>query len=115
MNKYKLAIKQIISEIKIFVNKEYRLLLEIWLFINGLLGVVLVNNEKQKMVWVITITVQFILLLSSCKFIKTVKEIQKPIKRFTKKTKDGNIFVEENRLPQALIYLSILEDQLEEQ
>lgn len=114
MNKYKQAIGQMKSEIISFLSKEYRTVLEIWLFVQAILGISLSNNQSR-IVWMISNVIAFVILIIATKFIKTVNELKRPTKRFTKKTKDGNIFVEENRLPQALIYLSILEDQLEEQ
>lgn len=114
-NKYWIAFRQIKREMVEFLSKNYRILFEVWLFINGLLGIALVNTEKERMIWIINFVFQFVLLLIFCKFFKTVKEVQRPIKRFTKKNANGDIFVEEDRLHQALIYLCILEDQLEEQ
>lgn len=115
MNNYNEAIKQMKCEIINFASKEYRTILEIWLFIQAMLGVSLSNSQTSRILWIISNVVAFILLMIMTKFIKTVNEIKRPIKRFTKKTKEGDIFVEEERLHQALIYLSVLEDQLEEQ
>lgn len=113
MNKYKQALSQMKSELIIFLSKEYRTVFEIWLFVQAMLGISL-SNSQSRIVWMISNVVAFIALIIATKFIKTVNELKRPMKRFTKKTKDGNIFVEEDRLPQALIYLSILEDQLED-
>lgn len=114
MNKYKQALIQMRLELINFLSKEYRTIFEIWLFVQAMLGISLSNNQSR-IIWMILNIVAFTVLIIATKFIKTVNELKRPMKRFTKKTKDGNIFVEEDRLPQALIYLSILEDQLEDQ
>ena len=108
------AFKKMKSEIVVFIKENYRSLLELIFFIISTWGIIL-SNSNNKIVWSIILFFCYVLLIGSCKFIKTKNEIKKPIKRFTKKNMNGNIFVEEDRLPQALIYLSILEDQLEEQ
>ena len=111
-NYNKEAIKEMRFQIVAFVKENYRPLLELIFFIIASWGIILSNNNK--IFWLVILLFCYILLIILCKFIRTKREIQKPIKRFTKKNTNGDIFVEENRLPQALIYLSILEDQLEE-
>lgn len=114
MNKYKQAFKQMISEVTSFLSKEYRTVFEIWLFTQAMLGITL-SNDQSRFIWIISNVIAFVVLIIATKLVKTVNELKRPMKRFTKKTANGDIFVEEDRLPQALIYLSILEDQLEEQ
>lgn len=115
MNKYKQALSQMKSELIIFLSKEYRTVFEIWLFVQAMLGISLSNSQISRIVWMISNVVAFVILIIATKFIKTVNELKRPVKRFTKKNVNGDIFVEEDRLHQALIYLCILEDQLEEQ
>lgn len=114
MNKYKQAFKQMISEVVNFFSKEYRTVFEIWLFVQAMLGISLSDSQTSRTIWIISTIIAFIVLIIATKFIKTVNELKRPIKRFTKKNANGDIFVEEDRLHQALIYLCILEDQLEE-
>lgn len=113
-NKYYMAFKQIKREIVEFASKNYRTIFEIWLFVQAMLGISLSNSQISRIVWMISNVIAFVILIVATKFIKTVNELKRPIKRFTKKNANGDIFVEEDKLPQALIYLSILEDQLEE-
>ena len=106
------ALKKMRSEIATFVKANYRSLLELNFFIASSLGIFL-SNDRNKILWFVFLIFCFILLIGLCKFIRTKREIRKPIKRFTKRNKDGDIFVEEEKLHQALIYLCILEDQQE--
>ena len=115
MSKYRQALKQMNSEVISFLSKEYRTVFEIWLFVQAMLGISLSDSQASRIIWIISTIIVFIILIVSTKFIKTVNELKKPIKRFTKRNSNGDIFVEEDRLHQALIYLYILEDQLEEQ
>lgn len=115
MNKYKQALKQMKTELMNFLDKEYRMIFEIWLFVQAILGISLSDSQISRIIWIISTIVAFIVLIIATKFIKTVNELKRPIKRFTKRNSNGDIFVEEDRLHQALIYLCILEDQLEEQ
>ena len=114
MNKYKQALKQMKTELMNFLDKEYRMIFEIWLFVQAILGISLSDSQISRIIWMISTIVAFIVLIIATKFIKTVNELKRPMKRFTKKNANGDIFVEEDRLHQALIYLCILEDQLEE-
>jgi hypothetical protein len=107
-----MACRQIKREIEEFLYKYFRTILEVWLFTNAVLGITLTNNQSR-IVWLISVFVSFLILIVLTKMHKTLQEIEKPIKRFTRKNKDGDVIVDKERLHQALIYLSILEDQIE--
>ena len=111
-NKYWMAYKQIKREIEEFLYKYFRTILELWLFINAVLGITLTNNQSR-ITWIILVFISFLILIVITKMHKTLQEIERPLKRFTRKNKDGDVIVDKERLHQALIYLSILEDQIE--
>ena len=95
-------------------HKYFRIILEAWLFVNAILGITL-SNDQSRITWLISVFISFLVLIVITKLHKTLQEIEKPLKRYTRKNKDGDIIIDEEKLHQALIYLSILEDRLEQQ
>lgn len=113
-NKYWMAFRRIRKEIEGFLYKHFRIILETWLFVNAVLGITLTNNQSR-ITWLISVFISFLVLIGITKMHKTLKEIERPLKRYTRRNKEGDVIVDEERIHQALIFLSILEDQLEEQ
>lgn len=73
-------------------------------------------TDENRFTYLWVLIVIFIALLMVCIFDTKIKEKEKQIKmpkeRFTKKNENGDIIIKENKLNQAIIFLSSLEDDL---
>lgn len=98
-----------------FIQSKLNEILIIIYFIFSLIAIIYFENSTKKN-WIIFLVLLFItfVLVSFFhnKFIEKKKEKFKPKERFTKKHNNGDITIEESKLNQAIIYLSILEDEI---
>ena len=73
-------------------------------------------NDETKYTYVWALIAVFIGLSMVCildtKIKQKEKQIKMPKERFTKKTANGDVYISENKLNQAIIFLGILEDDL---
>ena len=106
-------IKQEINEIVRILKKHLSFLCFLIFFLES----VLVISFKVSTITSIIILSSSFFILALISFLtekinKAKKYKFKPKKRFTKKNELGDISIEESRIHQAIIYLSILEDEI---
>lgn len=112
MKIYKEALLKMLKKIKLFVKENYKFLIDVFYFI--LLIIAVINlKDQNKNLWLIVLVVVYTILHLILLYFDSVKEVQHPKIRYTRKNENGDIIVEEEKLHQALIYLSILEDRIE--
>ena len=111
-NVWKIIEEEINDLVKIMI-KQITIILFFFFFSISIL-VVLSDFSKTTSIIVLTISFLFlgILIFLNDKFKKVKKYKYKPAKRFTQKNEVGDISIDESRIHQAIIYLSILEDEI---
>lgn len=106
-------IKEDFMEIVKLIKKH---IVEVLFLIQFAETIFLISFNVSKLVSVIILTSSFIILsvliFLSDKIKKASKYKFRPKKRFTQKNEVGDISVDESRIHQAIIYLSILEDEI---
>lgn len=75
----------------------------------------LLTVKAEHFIMIIILYVALFIILFMHKIIhKAIEDqIKKDYKRFTKKKSNGDIYIEEDRLNQAIIFMSVLEDEYE--
>jgi len=106
-------IKEELKEIIRIVKKQIVFLTFFFFFLVSMLVVIF---GLSKIVSIIIITSSFFILGSiaflSDKFKRAKKYKFKPKKRFTQKNELGDIYIDESQIHQAIIYLSLVEDEI---
>ena len=96
------------------LDKHFGFIMRIIFFVFSLLAILYRDISMIK--WIIAIIILFIITELFSYVHKELKEKEEmkytPKERFTKKTISGDISVNENKLHQAIIYLSLLEDKI---
>lgn len=115
MKKIKKAINVCLLKIKKWFNKNDAIL---YMFIMTLIGITAKYCEGNNLKWLIALVCAFfcfVILFAVSKEIRKINNENYRIKgRYTHKDLDGNIYVDEDKIKQAIIYLSLLEDSLYE-
>ena len=108
-------IKEIIEKIINFINKNAKAILSI-IYLALVIISIIYCNDDNRMDFLKALIIIFIAFSMLCIFDTEIKKKKKqkhiPKQRYTKKNENGDIYVEENKLNQAIILLSILEDDL---
>lgn len=112
MKTYKEALLKMFKKIKLFAKENYKLLFDYFYFVLSIICVINLKDQNKKL-WLFVLVVVYMILRFMFRFIDSVKEVQHPKIRYTKKNENGDVIVEEEKLHQALIYLSVLEDRIE--
>lgn len=114
----KMIIEIIIDALKIalkWLEKHLRTILYFLYFVFSIISIVFFENSTKKQ-WVIGLTILFfgiVVLDYIQKELNKKKQLKlKPKERYTIKSSNGDVSIKENRLNQAIIYLSILEDEI---
>ena len=106
-------IKEELNDLIRMIKKHIIMLILFALFAESIL---MICFNVSKLISVIILTSSFIVLsiiaFLDDKIKKAKKYKYKPTKRFTQKNEVGDISIDENRMHQAIIYLSILEDEI---
>lgn len=93
-----------------FIDSNVNEIVFIACFIASLLAA---KVERFIMITILYV-VSFIVLFMHKIIHKAIEDqIKKDYKRFTKKKSNGDIYIEEDRLNQAIIFMSVLEDEYE--
>lgn len=79
-------------------------------FISSLLAA---RSECFMMIIILYVTLFIVLFMHKVIHKAIEDQIKKDYRRFTKKKSNGDIYIEEDRLNQAIIFMSILEDEYE--
>ena len=83
-------------------------------FIICFIASLLAAKAEYFMMLTILYVVSFVVLFMHKIIHKAIDDqIKKDYKRFTKKKSNGDIYIEEDRLNQAIIFMSVLEDEYE--
>lgn len=112
MKTYREALLKMFKKIKLFVKENYKLLFDIFYFVLSIIAMINLKDQNKNL-WLFVLVIVYMILHFLSGFIDSVKEVQHPKIRYTKKNENGDVIVEEEKLHQALIYLSILEDHIE--
>lgn len=93
-----------------FIDSNTNEIIFVICFIASLLTVKVERFIMITMLYVVSFIVLFVHKIIH----KAIEDqIKKDYKRFTKKKSNGDIYIEEDRLNQAIIFMSILEDEYE--
>lgn len=93
-----------------FIDNNTNEIIFVICFIASLLAA---KAERFVMITILYV-VSFIVLFMHKIIHKAIEDqIKKDYKRFTKKKSNGDIYIEEDRLNQAIIFMSVLEDEYE--
>lgn len=96
------------------IDQYFSFIMRIIFFVFSLLA--LIYRDINEIKWIIVLVLLFIMteLLSYIhNKLKEKEEVKyMPKERFTKKSYSGDISINENKLHQAIIYLSLLEDKI---
>ena len=112
MKTYQEALLKMFIKIKAFVKENYKLIFDYFYFVLSIIAILNAKDQNKKL-WLFVLVITYMILRFLFRFINSVKEIKHPKIRYTKINESGDVIVEEEKLHQALIHLSILEDQLE--
>lgn len=115
MSKFLKYTKNYFLKIVELIKKERNLILDLVFLSMVIISIVFVSNETR-MQWIFGI-VSLYVIIRFLKYIYNSFESENkfiPKQRYTKKDAYGNIYIDEDKIHQAIIYLSYLEDNQDE-
>lgn len=107
--------KELFLKVTKTINENIKVLASI-VYLFFVITTIIYCNDENRFTYLWVMIVMFIALSMICIFDTKIKEKEKQMKmpkeRFTKKSENGDISIEESKLNQAIIFLSSLEDDL---
>lgn len=115
MEKIKKAINVCLRKTRKWFNKNNAI---VYMLVITAVGIIAKQCEGNNIEWIFAMICAFLCFMILYFIKEEIKKIDstqyKPKERFTHKDSEGNVTVSSDKIKQALIYLSIIEDSLNE-
>jgi hypothetical protein len=108
-------IKKMMNDLNKMIKRRVKEILAFVYFVFSFVSVYFCNDELRTkfLIALVCLFVAVFLLIKFFEYIDREKEVEQlPKKRYTIKSKNGDVSVDSHELHQALVYLSILEDKI---